>query len=90
MKKTSEKNTHHQEELCGKLTFTGISEILNISTLLQSFTHVDGSEQLMYRMKGWVFNRENHYPLTPEKDGHIYVPENILRMDVYENEVYRC
>ena len=39
--------------------------------------------------EGWVFNRENHYPLTPEADGHIYVPENILRMDVYENDVYR-
>jgi hypothetical protein len=39
--------------------------------------------------EGWVFNRENHYPLTPEADGHIYIPENVLRMDVYENEVYR-
>ena len=39
--------------------------------------------------EGWVFNREDHYPLTPASDGCIYVPENILRMDVYENEVYR-
>jgi len=39
--------------------------------------------------EGWVFNREDHYPLTPEEDGCIYVPENILRMDVYENAVYR-
>ena len=39
--------------------------------------------------EGWVFNREDHYHLTPAADGHIYVPENILRMDVYENEVYR-
>ena len=39
--------------------------------------------------EGWVFNRENHYPLTPEESGYIFVPENILRMDVYENAVYR-
>ena len=39
--------------------------------------------------EGWVFNRENHYPLTPDSDGHITVPENVLRMDVYENDVYR-
>lgn len=39
--------------------------------------------------EGWVFNRESHYPLTPHKDGCIYVPENILRMDVYENDIYR-
>ena len=39
--------------------------------------------------EGWVFNRENHFPLTPNEDGTIPLPENILRMDVYENEVYR-
>ena len=39
--------------------------------------------------EGWVFNRENNLPLTPAEDGCIYVPENILRMDVYENDVYR-
>ena len=39
--------------------------------------------------EGWVFNRENHFPLTPDSNGEIYVPENILRMDVYENDIYR-
>ena len=39
--------------------------------------------------EGWVFNRENHYPLTPDSKGKISVPENILRMDVYANAVYR-
>ena len=39
--------------------------------------------------EGWVFNRENYYPLTPNADGHIYIPENILRMDVSDNATYR-
>ena len=39
--------------------------------------------------EGWVWNREDHYPLTANADGDIFVPENILRMDVHENEVYR-
>ena len=39
--------------------------------------------------EGWVFNRENNYPFTPQSDGIIEVPENVLRMDVYENDVYR-
>ena len=39
--------------------------------------------------EGWVWNREDHYPLTANADGEIFVPENILRMDVHENEVYR-
>ena len=39
--------------------------------------------------EGWVFNREDHFPLTPQENGEINVPENVLRMDVYENDVYR-
>ena len=39
--------------------------------------------------EGWVWNRENHYPFTPNSDGEILLPNNILRMDVHENEIYR-
>tara|TARA_Y100000401_G_scaffold114958_1_gene117803 strand:+ start:445 stop:1086 length:642 start_codon:yes stop_codon:yes gene_type:complete len=36
--------------------------------------------------EGWVWNRENYYPLTPESDGCIYIPNNILRMDRWDND----
>ena len=39
--------------------------------------------------EGWVFNREEHYPLIPDVDGYLYVPPNVLRMDVSEGQVYR-
>ena len=39
--------------------------------------------------EGWVFNRELNYPLTPETDGQIYVPANVLRMDMHDNFTYR-
>ena len=39
--------------------------------------------------EGWVFNREEHYPLLPNSDGRIEIPSNALRMDVSENSVYR-
>jgi|TARA_Y100000289_G_scaffold26365_1_gene25829 hypothetical protein len=39
--------------------------------------------------EGWVYNREDHYPFTPDSNGHIAIPANILRMDVCEEEVYR-
>lgn len=39
--------------------------------------------------EGWVFNRENYYPFTPNADGEILIPANILRMDVSENDIYR-
>ena len=39
--------------------------------------------------EGWVYNREDHYPFTPDANKHISVPSNVLRMDVCEEEVYR-
>jgi len=39
--------------------------------------------------EGWVYNREDHYPFTPDANGNISIPANILRMDVCEEEVYR-
>ncbi len=31
---------------------------------------------------GWFFNREYNYPLTPDTDGFIMLPENIASVDV--------
>ena len=39
--------------------------------------------------EGWVFNREEMYPLKPDSYGFIIPPANVLRMDVSENDVYR-
>ena len=39
--------------------------------------------------EGWVWNREEHYPLTPDSRGRIWLPENILRMDVSFGQVWR-
>ena len=39
--------------------------------------------------EGWVYNREENYPLIPDVDGFLYVPPNVLRMDVSKGQVYR-
>ena len=39
--------------------------------------------------EGWVFNKEYNYPLKPDANGFIGIPNNFLRMDVSENDVYR-
>jgi len=39
--------------------------------------------------EGWVFNREEHYTLTPNSKKQIEVPDNVLRMDVSEGQVWR-
>ena len=39
--------------------------------------------------EGWVFNTERDYILTPDADGCIQIPDNILQMDKTGNEVVR-
>ncbi len=31
--------------------------------------------------EGWVFNTETDYPFTPDVDGFIYIPDNVLQLD---------
>ena len=40
--------------------------------------------------EGWVFNREENYPLPPaNEEGHIFVPSNALRLDISQGQVFR-
>ena len=39
--------------------------------------------------EGWVFNTESNYEILPDINKHIIIPQNVLRMDVYENAIYR-
>ena len=38
--------------------------------------------------EGWVFNREDHYPLQANAANQFVIPANVLRMDVSENDIY--
>lgn len=39
--------------------------------------------------EGWVYNREECYPMEPNANEEIIVPANILRLDVSEGQIYR-
>ena len=39
--------------------------------------------------EGWVFNREQNYTLLPDSNGFIQIPENVLRLDVSDGQVWR-
>ena len=39
--------------------------------------------------EGWVWNRENHYPLHADEDGIIAIPGNMLRLDIHDGQTYR-
>ena len=32
--------------------------------------------------EGWVFNIEQNYPFMPDEEGIIYIPSNVLRLDL--------
>ena len=36
--------------------------------------------------EGWVFNTEREYPLVPDQDGEIRIPENVLQLDLSYSE----
>jgi hypothetical protein len=37
--------------------------------------------------EGWAFNREFEYPLTPDSNGYINIPANVLQMDLSQSLV---
>lgn len=39
--------------------------------------------------EGWSFNSERCYPFKPDGDGIIYIPDNVLRLDMSGNAVDR-
>ena len=40
--------------------------------------------------EGWVFNREENVPMIPANaDGIIFVPDNVLRLDISQGQVIR-
>jgi len=43
--------------------------------ILEEVSHAMQSE-------GWSFNSEGHYPFTPDNDGNIAIPDNVLSLDL--------
>ena len=39
--------------------------------------------------EGWVFNREERYPIQPNENNFILIPDNVARIDISEGQVYR-
>ena len=73
--------TRLYNEQNGELVFTN-PEISFVYQILQE-CNTDVQNE------GWVFNTEDCYPLKPDEKNEIKIPDNILRMDVSEGQVYR-
>ena len=39
--------------------------------------------------EGWVFNTEERYPIVPDENNRILVPDNVLRLDISDGQIYR-
>lgn len=73
--------TRIYNDVNGTLTYVNpeISFIHNI--LLQTSRDVQN--------EGWVFNTELKYPLVPDSNNEIRIPNNMLRLDISEGQVFR-
>ena len=38
--------------------------------------------------EGWTFNKEYHYPMPPDLEQEIKIPDNMLQIDLCQDEVY--
>jgi len=36
--------------------------------------------------EGWTFNTEEYYPMTPDNNGEIVIPNNILQIDLHDEK----
>ena len=66
---------------------------------VQSLDYVNPEISFVYQLlqeccvdvqaEGWVFNREENYTLLPDSNGWVQLPDNILRMDVSDGQIWR-
>lgn len=49
----------------------------DVTTAIQTIDEIDRTVQA----KGWAWNREYSFPITPDGDGIIHLPANVLRVD---------
>lgn len=57
------------------ITDTGLADVDIAKTLLDETVR-------QVQERGWWFNREREYPITPDIDDNIVLPANILRVDL--------
>ena len=56
-----------------------------IAVVHQLLKEVDADVQ----NEGWIFNTEFNYEMLPNVDHEIFIPSDVLRLDVSEGQVYR-
>lgn len=62
------------ESPVSSLDSSGLADVAAAKTLLSE-------QSRLVQSLGWAFNTEYEYPLTPDVDGQIQLPQNVLRVD---------
>ena len=58
-----------------------VNTIDNANPMVAMATNLIDEVTNSLQAEGWAFNTERSYPFTPDVDGCIYIPENILQID---------
>lgn len=68
------------EQPTSTLEVSGISEVSLARQLLHNVSRAVQSE-------GFTFNSEEDYPLAPDVEGFIYIPDNVIKIDAHDRNL---
>ena len=61
-----------------------VSSLSNENPMVAMATNLLLETSRNIQVEGFAFNTEHHYPLTPDVNGEIVVPDNVLSLDIYD------
>jgi len=67
---------------CGQAPVTTLDQT-NPDVAIAYQTLLEVSREV--QAEGWTFNKEGHYPMTPDTNNEILIPNNILQIDPTQN-----
>ena len=58
-----------------------VNTVDNDNPMVSMASNIIDEVSLSLQTEGWVFNTENAYPFTPDPDGNVIIPDNVLSLD---------
>ena len=58
-----------------------VNTVDNDNPMVSMASNIVDEVSLSLQTEGWVFNTENAYPFTPDPDGNVIIPDNVLSLD---------
>ena len=67
--------------LLSNICMAPVNTVDNDNPMVSMASNIVDEVSLSLQTEGWVFNTENAYPFTPDPDGNVIIPDNVLSLD---------